>query len=76
MNPDIDSIRTEMVVVGSDGRIVGAVESVLACELKLARTPDAASAHAVPLGYIARVDDVVRLAVTEAEARRRWRETS
>lgn len=71
MNAQIELIREDMVVVGCDGAIVGAVGAVLAHEFKLYEAMGAL--HAVPLGYIAYVDDKVRLAVTEAEVRRRWR---
>lgn len=74
MNAQIDLIQEHMVVVGCDGSVIGAVGAVLAQELSLYEVMGAL--HAVPLGYIASVDDKVRLAVTEAEVRRRWRPTN
>lgn len=71
MNADIAAIETEMDVVSADGRQLGIVERVLASELHVAQRT---GARALPLAFIGDVDDKVRLVVTEAEARSRWRD--
>lgn len=70
-----DTISAEMDVVCADGKFLGRVDAVMACDLKLARGAGADVPHLVPLAFIQRVDDKVRLVVTEHEARRAWRET-
>lgn len=75
MLTDDDVISAEMDVVSVDGVRLGRVAAVLSCDLKLSRADGADVSHLVPLAFIQRVDDVVRLVVTEGEARRAWRET-
>ena len=69
---DDDEIYAEMEVVCIDGARIGRVAAVLSSDLQL-RDLQADCAHLVPLAFIRSVDDVVRLVVTESEARRSWR---
>lgn len=68
------SIREHMEVVGSDGKHVGKVDHVKGNEIELTRSLGLGAHHALPLELVARVDDKVRLSVTEGEAKHRWRE--
>jgi len=69
---DDDEICAEMDVVCVDGVRIGRVAAVLTADLQL-RDAQAGREHLVPLAFIRSVDDVVRLVVTESEARRTWR---
>lgn len=71
---DATSIREHMEVVGSDGKHIGKVDHVIGDELQLTRSLAVGAHHALPLSFVQSVDDKVRLAVTEDEAKRRWRE--
>ncbi len=69
-------VREHMEVVGADGGHVGTVDMVRGAHIVLTRS-DAATGgvhHAIPLAWIASVDDKVRLNLTAAEAMRQWRE--
>lgn len=68
------SIREHMEVVGSDGKHVGKVDHVKNNEIELTRSMGVGSHHALSLDLVDRVDDKVRLRVTEDEAKARWRE--
>ena len=68
------SIREHMEVVGSDGKHIGKVDHVIGQDIKLTRSMGVGSHHALPLTYVASVDDKVRLSITEDEAKQRWRE--
>jgi hypothetical protein len=68
------SIREHMEVVGSDGKHIGKVDHVVGADLQLTRSMGVGSHHALPLDLIDRVDDKVRLSVTEDEAKNRWRD--
>lgn len=70
-----DVITERMVVLSVDGKRLGCVDAVLTCDLKLARSDDYDVPRLLPLAFIQSVDDVVRLVVTDSEARRAWRET-
>jgi hypothetical protein len=71
-----NELQHDMEVVSADGALLGRIDAVLACDLKLGRGCGADVAHLVPLAFIQRVDGgTVRLVVTEHEARRSWRET-
>jgi hypothetical protein len=73
---DDDALQQNMDVVSVDGALLGRVDAVLACDLKLGRGFGADVPHLVPLAFIERVEaGTVRLVVTEHEARRSWRET-
>ena len=68
------SIREHMEVVGSDGKHIGKVDHVVGADLQLTRSMGVGSHHALPLDLVDRVDDKVRLSVTEDEAKNRWRD--
>ncbi|MGE0047293.1 MAG: DUF2171 domain-containing protein [Hyphomonadaceae bacterium] len=70
------AIREHMEVVGSDGKHIGKVDHVLGQDIKLTRSLGVGSHHALPLTFVARVDDKVRLSITEDEAKDRWREVN
>jgi hypothetical protein len=67
-------IREHMEVVGSDGKHIGKVDHVRGNELELTRALAVGKHHFLPLSLIARVDDKVRLNVTEDGAKDLWRE--
>ena len=71
---DATTIREHMEVVGSDGKHLGKVDHVRGAELQLTRSMGVGSHHILPLDLVSRVDDKVRLSVTEDEAKKRWRE--
>lgn len=68
-------VTEHMEVVGSDGAHVGKVDKVRGDTLLLTRSdPNAGGVHhAVPCGWIERVDDKVTLNLTADEATDRWR---
>ncbi|MET0274411.1 MAG: DUF2171 domain-containing protein [Phenylobacterium sp.] len=70
-------IREHMEVVGSDGGHVGKVDHVLGDEIELAKLDLSAGLkhHLIPLSWVDAVeDDKVCLNLTEATAKKRWRE--
>jgi len=69
-------VREHMEVVGADGAHVGIVDKVRGEHIVLTRSDPAAEGahHAVPLAWVASVDDKVRLNLESAEAMRQWRE--
>ena len=70
----IERIRAPMAVVGADGGHVGTVDKVRGEHIILTKGDEAAgNAHAVPCGWIERVDDKVVLGIGAAEAKARWR---
>ena len=71
---DFGSIREHMEVVGSDGKHVGEVDEIEGSEIKLTRSMGMGAHHLLPISYVERVDDKVRLSITEDEAKQRWRE--
>ena len=71
---DATSIHEHMEVVGSDGKHIGKVDHVMGSDLQLTRSLGVGSHHLLPLSYVERVDDKVRLSITEDEAKRSWRE--
>lgn len=71
---DTGSIREHMEVVGSDGKHIGKVDNILGPDLQLTRSLGVGAHHLLPLTYVERVDDKVRLSITEDEAKERWRE--
>lgn len=68
------SIREHMEVVGSDGKHIGKVDHVRGGDLQLTRSMGVGSHHLLPIDLVDRVDDKVRLTVTEDEAKNRWRD--
>lgn len=71
---DGTQIREHMEVVGSDGKHIGKVDHVRGDELELTRALAVGKHHFLPLSLVARVDDKVRLSVTEDGAKDMWRE--
>jgi hypothetical protein len=69
-------VREHMAVVGADGLHVGIVDKVRGEHIVLTRSDPASGGvhHAIPLAWIASVDDKVRLSLAAAEAMRQWRE--
>jgi hypothetical protein len=69
-------VGAHMEVVGTDGAHVGIVDKVRGEHIVLTRSdPASGGVHrAVPLAWIASVDDKVRLNLEAAEAMRQWRE--
>lgn len=69
-------VREHMEVVGSDGAHLGTVDKVRGEHIILTRS-DPASAdthHAIPLAWVASVDDKVKLDLPADAAMRQWRE--
>jgi len=68
--------REHMEVVGSDGKHVGTVDGTSGDDLILTKSdPDAGGHHhAIPCGWIDRVDDKVRLNIDAGQAMERWRD--
>ncbi|MES1201858.1 MAG: DUF2171 domain-containing protein [Pseudomonadota bacterium] len=71
---DATTIRTQMDVVGSDGKHIGKVDHVIGSDLQLTRSMGMGSHHVLPLSYVQAVDDKVRLSITEDQAKDSWRE--
>ncbi len=81
---DLTTIRERMEVIGSDGGHVGDVDHVLdQGEIQLTRrdaeaetepgvTPGHAHHHFIPLDWVERVDQAVRLSKDCGEARNEW----
>lgn len=69
-------IREHMEVVGSDGEHVGKVDHVKDGDIELAKF-DLGSGlkhHLIPMTWVDRVDDKVRLNLTKDAAKSSWRE--
>jgi hypothetical protein len=71
---DGTQIREHMEVVGSDGKHIGKIDHVRGNEIELTRALAVGKHHFLPLSLVARVDDKVRLSVTEDGAKDLWRE--
>lgn len=71
----VERIRAHMEVVGSDGGHVGIVDCVRGEHIVLTRKDENAGGvhHAIPCGWIERVDGKVVLSLSAAEAMERWR---
>jgi hypothetical protein len=71
----VRNVAEHMEVVGSDGAHVGTVDKVRGEHIVLTKSdPDAGGVHhAIPFGWIDRVDDKVVLNMPAEEARERWR---
>ena len=69
-------VRAHMEVVGADGAHVGIVDKVRGEHIVLTRSDPASGGahHAIPVAWIASVDDKVRLNLAAPEAMRQWRE--
>jgi hypothetical protein len=73
---DIGTVREHMVVIGSDGELVGTVDRVEGEYIRLRRdgSTTIGSHHLIRTDWIAEVDDEVLLSVSAAAACRNWRE--
>jgi hypothetical protein len=69
-------VREHMEVLGADGDHVGTVDKVRGEHIVLTRKDPVAGGthHAIPLAWIASIDDKVRLNLSAAEAMRQWRD--
>jgi hypothetical protein len=69
-------VREHMEVVGADGAHVGTVDKVRGEHIILTRSDPASAGahHAIPLAWIASVDDKVKLDLPADAAMRQWRE--
>jgi hypothetical protein len=72
---DVEKIRAHMEVLGSDGLHVGTVDCLRGGHIVLTRSDPAAGGvhHAIPAGWVGKVDKQVHLNVDAVEARTRWR---
>ena len=72
----VGRVTEHMEVVGSDGGHVGTVDCTRGDDIILTKSdPDAGGVHhAIPCGWVDRVDDKVRLTLTADEAMDRWRD--
>lgn len=70
----LQNIKEHMEVVGSDGAHVGTVDCVKEDQVILTRSDSMAggSHHSIPCRWIERVEDLVVLEITAAEAQSRW----
>ncbi|MCK8782916.1 DUF2171 domain-containing protein [Roseomonas sp. NAR14] len=70
----VSRIREHMEVRGSDDGHVGTVDKVEGDTIVLTRDDPAAGGrhHLIPVGWVARVDQAVRLNMTAPQARERW----
>ena len=73
---DTSQIREHMDVVSADDRHLGRVDHVKGTEIELARIdlPAKGEHHLIPVSWIDRVDDKVRLNLSFDAAEARWRE--
>jgi len=72
---DVEKIRDQMEVRGSDGGHVGMVDCLRGEHIVLTKNDANAGGvhHAIPAGWVAKVDDKVHLTVSAADAMARWR---
>lgn len=70
----LQNIKDHMEVVGSDGGHVGSVDCVKEDRVVLTRSDSAAGGvhHSIPCRWVERVDDMVVLEISAAEAQARW----
>ena len=71
----VEKIRAQMEVRGSDGGHVGMVDCLRGEHIVLTKSDATAGGvhHAIPAGWVAKVDDKVHLTVSAEEAMARWR---
>ncbi|QPQ55246.1 DUF2171 domain-containing protein [Allosphingosinicella flava] len=65
-------VRDGLQVLGSDGGMIGRVDSIEENRLRLHSTAAPAGHYYIPAQWIERVDEHVHLNVTAATARERW----
>ena len=72
---DVEKISAHMEVRGSDGGHVGLVDCLRGEHILLTKSDANAGGvhHAIPFGWVARVDDKVHLTLSAADAMTRWR---
>ncbi|HTU10774.1 MAG TPA: DUF2171 domain-containing protein [Allosphingosinicella sp.] len=72
---DVEKVRPHMEVRGADGGHVGLVDALRGDHIVLTRNDANAGGahHAIPAGWVARVDDKVHLGLPADEAKARWR---
>lgn len=71
----VEKIRPHMDERGADGGHVGMVDALRGEHIVLTRTDATAGGvhHAIPAGWVTKVDDKVHLSLAADEAMRRWR---
>ena len=72
---DVEKIREHMEVRGADGGHVGMVDCLRGEHIVLTKSDATAGGahHAIPMGWVGKVDDKVHLTLDTAEAMQRWR---
>lgn len=72
---DVERIRPHMEVRGSDNGHVGMVDCLRGEHIVLTKRDATAGGvhHAIPAGWVTKVDDIVHLNITADEAMTRWR---
>jgi hypothetical protein len=72
---DVEKIRPHMDVRGSDGGHVGMVDALRGEHIVLTKRDATAGGahHAIPAGWVTKVDDKVHLSLPADEAMARWR---
>ncbi len=72
---DVEKIRAHMEVRGSDNGHVGMVDCLRGEHIVLTKSDATAGGvhHAIPAGWVTKVDDKVHLSLTAGEAMTRWR---
>lgn len=72
---DVEKIRAQMEVRGSDNGHVGMVDCLRGDHIVLTRSDATAGGehHAIPAGWVTKVDDKVHLSLKADEAMARWR---
>ena len=72
---DVEKIRPQMEVRGSDGGHVGMVDCLRGEHIVLTKRDATAGGvhHSIPAGWVAKVDDKVHLTLAADEAMARWR---
>ena len=72
---DVEKIRAHMKVRGADGGHVGMVDCLRGEHIVLTKRDATAGGahHAIPMGWVGKVDDKVHLTLDTAEAMQRWR---
>ncbi|HVY90380.1 MAG TPA: DUF2171 domain-containing protein [Hyphomonadaceae bacterium] len=71
---EASQIREHMEVVGSNNEHLGKVDEVMGSDIKLTKSMGMGHHHLIPLTWVARVDDKVRLNLTTDQAKKSWRE--
>jgi hypothetical protein len=67
-------IQQHMEVVGIKDEHLGKVDEIIGSEIKLTKSLGMGHHHAIPLSWVASVDDKVHLNVSADDAKKAWRE--